>query len=321
MNSTFIEKILSGEATSAEKDQFDKWLLKSEENRELFEKTRILWDRMNGVYAHSAFDQSAAKINIRSRIQAKRQPKQLYKTRVWISAAASILLLIGLGLSALYLYNQNFKNKIIYASGETVKEIQLSDGSHIWLNSNSSLQVTGNFGKKRREVFLKGEAYFEVNRDKSKPFIIHTGETITEVLGTSFNVELDTISGNVNVIVNTGKVGFYDSDQKDYRKILLPNDHATFLTENQKISVSSNSNLNFLSWKTGILKFYDTPVSEVCKVLSKQYHKQVICKIGQPGMTLTGTFQNESLDDVLNTMKLTLDINVASIDNQILIQK
>lgn len=321
MNSNLIEKILSGEATGSEKDQFDKWLLESEENRQLYEKTKVLWDRMDGVYAHSVFDQSAAKINIRSRIQAKNQSKQLHKTRVWISAAASILLLIGLGLSALYLYNQNFKNKIIYTSGETVKEIQLTDGSHVWLNFNSSLQIAGNFGKKQRKVMLKGEAYFEVNRDESKPFKIYAGETTTEVLGTSFNVELDTVSGSVNVIVNTGKVGFYNSAQKDYRKILLPNDHATFLAENQKIAVSSNTDLNFLSWKTGILKFYDTPVSEVCKVLSKHYHKQVISKIGQPGMTLTGTFQNESLDDVLNTMKLTLDVNIASINNQIVIQK
>jgi len=321
MNSNLIEKILSGEANSYEKDQFDKWLSDSEENRELYEKTRILWNRMDGIYAHSAFDQSAAKINIRSRIQAKNQSKQRHKTRVWISAAASILLLIGLGLSALYLYNQNFGNKIIYTSGETVKEIQLSDGSHVWLNFNSSLQVAGNFGKKQRKVMLKGEAYFEVNRDESKPFKIYAGETVTEVLGTSFNIESDTISGNVNVIVNTGKVGFYDSKQKDYQKILLPNDHATYLAENQKISVSSNSDLNFLAWKTGILNFYDTPVSEVCKVLSKQYHKQVICKIKQPDMTLTGTFQNESLDDVLNAIKLTLEVDVIRTNNQIVVQK
>lgn len=321
MNQNLIEKILSGEATEAEKKQFDQWLGESEANRELFEKNKILWNRLDGVYTHSGFDLSAAKKNIRRRIQDKKQATKQRKMRVWISAAASVLLLIGLGLSALYLSNQIFADKIVYASGEQVKEIVLSDGSHVWLNTASTLQVAGNFGKRQRKVILKGEAYFEVNRDESKPFKILAGETVTEVLGTSFNVNLDTISGNVNIIVNSGKVGFYQSGQKDYQKILTPVDHATYLAKNQKISVSANSNPNFLSWKTGVLKFYDTPIGEVCSVLSKHYHQQVICADRLSGLTLTGTFQNESLDNILNAMKLTFEVDIIKTNNQIVIQK
>lgn len=321
MNHNLIEKILSGEATEAEKKQFDQWLGESESNKDLFEKNKILWNRLDGVYAHSTFDLSAAKKSIRSRIQDKKQAAKQRKMRAWISAAASVLLLIGLGLSAIYLSNQNLRNKIVYASGEQVKEIVLSDGSHVWLNTNSSLEVFGKFGGKRREVSLKGEAFFEVNRDESKPFQIHAGETITEVLGTSFNVCSDTISGDVNVIVNTGKVGFYHADHKDRRKILMPNDQATYLAKELKILLSVNSNPNFLSWKTGILKFYDTPIGEVCSALSKHYHKQVVCNPGLSGMTLTGTFENESLDSVLNVMKLTLDVNASYVNNQIVLKK
>ena len=321
MDSNLIEKILSGNANSIENEQFNAWITQSEQNRELFEKTKVLWERLDGVYTNSSFDKSAAKIKISSKIQTRKQSIPRHTTRFWISAAASILLLIGLGFSALYMYNQNSRNEIVYSSRDSVKEIQLADGSHIWLNTSSSLKVSGSFGRKQREVFLKGEAYFEVKRDESKSFKIHTGETITEVLGTSFNVELDTISGNVKIIVNTGKVGFYPSNQQKDRKILVPHDLATYLSENQSILVSSNSNLNYLSWKTGVLKFYDTPISEVCKVLSKQYHKQIISKINQPDMMLTGTFQNESLDDILNVMELTLDVNANTTNNQIIIQK
>jgi transmembrane sensor len=321
MDSNLIEKILSGNANKVEKEQFETWLTQSEQNRELYEKTKVLWERIDGVYANSIFDKSAAKIKISSKIQTRKQSIPRHTTRLWISAAASILIILGLGISTLYLYNQNSRNEIVYSSGDSVKEIQLADGSHIWLNSSSLLKVSGSFGKKQRDVFLKGEAYFEVKRDESKPFKIHAGETVTEVLGTSFNVEFDTISGDVNVIVNTGKVGFYQSDQQKRWKILLPADHASYLSVNQSISVSSNSNLNFLSWKTGVLKFYDTPISEVCKVLSKQYHKQIISKIDQPDMVLTGTFQNESLEDILDVMELTLDVNATTTNNQIIIQK
>ena len=321
MDPSFIEKILSGSANDAENEKFNVWLAQSEQNQEQFAKTKVIWERLDGVYANSSFDKSAAKIKISSKIQGRKQFISQHVTRFWISAAASILLLIGLGFSALYLYNQNIRSEIVYSSGDSVKEIQLADGSHIWLNTSSSLKVSGSFGKKQREVFLNGEAYFEVHRDQSKPFKIHAGETVTEVLGTSFNVELDTISGNVKVIVNSGKVGFYPSNQKKDSKILLPKELATYHHENQSILVSSNTNLNFLSWKTGVLKFYDTPISEVCIVLSKQYHKQIISKIDQPGMVLTGTFQNESLDDILNVMELTLDVNAVITTNQIIIQK
>ena len=321
MDSNLIEKILSGNTNEVENEQFNLWLTESDQNRELYEKTKVIWERLDGVYSNSTFDKSAAKIKISSKIQVRKQSIPRHTTRFWISAAASVLLLIGLGISSLYLYTQTIRNEIVYSSGDSVKEIQLADGSHIWLNSSSLLKVSGSFGKKQREVFLNGEAYFEVKRDESKPFKIHAGETVTEVLGTSFNVELDTILGNVKVIVNSGKVGFYQSNQKKDLKILFPDDMATYLHENQTILVSSNSNLNYLSWKTGVLKFYDTPVDEVCRVLSKQYHKQIISKIDQPDMVLTGTFQNESLDDILDVMELTLDVNAITTNNQIIIQE
>ena len=316
-----MEKILSGKANEVENKQFVAWLTQSDQNRKLYEKTKVLWERLDGVYSNSTFNKSAAKIKISSKIQARKQSIQWHTTRFWISAAASILLFIGLGISALYVYNQNIRNEIVYSSGDSIKEIQLADGSHIWLNSGSLLKVSEKFGKKQREVFLKGEAYFEVSRNESKPFKIHSGETVTEVLGTSFNVELDTISGNVNVIVNSGKVGFYQSNQKQDRNILFPADLATYLSVNQSISVASNTNLNFLSWKTGVLKFQDTPISEVCKVLSKQFHKKITNKDNQSDMVLTGTFQNESLDEILNTIKLTLDVYTTDLNNQIIIQK
>jgi len=321
MDTNLIDKILSETATNAEIEQFEDWLKQAEQNQRLYEKTKVIWERIDGVYAGSSFDQSAAKSKIRSKIQLRKRSTQSLSIRFRISVAASILLLIGLGFSVLYMYNQKSRNEIAYSSGEAVKEIQLADGSHIWLNVNSFVTVLGSFGKKQREVFLKGEAYFEVKRDESKPFKIHAGETVTEVLGTSFNVELDTVSGNVNVAVITGKVGFYQTDKKKEWKILFPNDVASYHQDNQSIVLSANSNPNFLSWKTGVLRFDDTPVDEVCRVLSRHYHKQIISKINQPDMVLTGTFHNESLDDTLKTLELSLDIKIKTHKPKIVIKK
>ena len=127
MDSNLFEKILSGNANAVEKEQFNTLLTQSGQNRELYEKTKVLWERLDGVYTNSSFDKAKAKIKIGLKIQERKQSITRHTTRFWISAAASVLLLIGLGISALYIYHQNSRNEIVYSSGDSVKEIQLVD--------------------------------------------------------------------------------------------------------------------------------------------------------------------------------------------------
>lgn len=307
MNGDLIEKILSGEATVFEIENFKQWLSESDENREYYETLKVLWDKLGEVYLTTEFDKTAAKASIRLKIAEMQRNKRKKVTISWFATAASILLLIGLGI----FYNQ-YKSQsnqiIVYSTGGVVKEIVLPDSSHIWLNVNSSLKSPVNFSKKQRKVTLKGEAYFEITRDVNRPFKITTGNTVTEVLGTTFNIMMDTLNGNVNVFVTSGKVAFYKEGQSTQKSILNPNDLGQYKELSQQIIKSTTSNKNFLSWKTGILTFSDTPLGEVCKELSRHYKKSIKVSDLIFDQSITGSFKDEKLEDILKTIEMTLNV-------------
>jgi transmembrane sensor len=313
-----IEKILSGTESALEKKSFEEWILESEQNKAYYEEFKHLWEKFDGVYNKVEFDKKAAKVRIQLKIAERRKNSQKVKTRYWVATAASILLLIGLGFF-INNYSNSANTPIVYSTGNSVREIILADSSHIWLNSNSSLLVPRVFSKKQRKVNLRGEAYFEITRDEKRPFKILTGKTITEVLGTTFNINMDTLSGDVNVIVNSGRVAFYRSNQSSGKSILNKNVKGQYLGSNNQIMIFSNTNQNFLSWKTGVLTFSDTPLEEVCKELTKLYKKNVKADSTISGVSLTGSFRNEKLEDILKTIQLTLNVEINGRENEIVI--
>jgi len=317
-NITLIEKILSGTATDLEKEYFNTWLSESEQNRAKYEELKLLFEKFDRTYCKVQFDEDAAKTRIRLKIKERQIHTRKTKTLWWYTAAASIILLIGLS----FFLNNGIgikSDSFVYSTNNNVKEIILSDGSHIWLNSNSNLQVPKVFSKKQRKVTLRGEAYFEIARDETKPFRILTGNTITEVLGTTFNINMDTLTGDVSVIVNSGRVAFCKSDQQSEKSILNPNDMGQYLESTNQIRLSSNTNKNFISWKTGVLTFLDTPLEQVCKELSKLYKKNVNVDAPISGVSLTGSFRNEKLEDILKTIELTLNVKIKASDDRITI--
>jgi transmembrane sensor len=316
MKTELIFKMLSGDASDLEKEQINRWIQESEQNKIQYEKTVILWQKIDGVYDHRAFDESVARKAIYSKIALhNRKPK---KNVHWYkyAAAATILLMIGVGFFAYLVTYRGNQYEQLYSSGNAVKEIILADGSHIWLNSNSSIALPKNFSLKNRKAILKGEAYFEIKHDEVNPFKITTGETVTEDLGTSFNIKLDTLSGDVNVLVSSGKVAFYNSDNKINKAILLPGDYASFLKKDEVIKTGHDADQNLISWKTGILKFYNTPIDKVCDELSRHFNKKIISTISAKDLKLTGTFSDDSLEAILATIELTLEVHVNKENNE-----
>jgi len=320
-NSSLIIKILNNSASFSEQELFDKWLKESEHNQAHYKKVKILWEEYGQLYENIKFDEKAAMEKIRKKVYTSKPGQRIYKMRPWYWVAASILLLLA---SALWINLKHFTSEndlLTFKTGDFVKEIALSDGSHIWLNKNSQLVAPHIFSKSRREVSLEGEAFFEVKRDATRPFRIIAGKTSTKVLGTSFNINYNKESGNVNIIVNSGKVAFYETYSLKSKEILLPGTKGSFNSEKSQIVLSSNNNPNYISWKTGILTFYDTPLDEVCHTLSKQFQKEIVADITNTELTLTANFDNETLENILEVIKITIDIEVIQTDNKIIIHK
>ncbi len=183
----------------------------------------------------------------------------------------------------------------------------LADGSLVYLNGNSEISFSKKFSVKDRKVSLKGEAFFEVQRNEEIPFSITTYKTITQVIGTSFNVYSDQ-SKQVRVFVVSGVVEFFTGKRKDLVRLEAGEQgiYNPGLTGVEKENINDR---NFLAWKTGILYFDETPIPEAFRLLQEQYSRVLVFEEKQDDLpTLTTTIDNQSLEAVLEELNLLLNI-------------
>ncbi len=121
-------------------------------------------------------------------------------------------------------------------TSDSDSEVKMEDGTVVRLKKNSSISYPKHFGKESRNVYLKGEAFFKVKRNPNAPFIVHTGDLVTEVLGTSFNVKSYDNSKAIEVSVTSGRVSVYEMTEKASDK-----KNGVILTPNQKVVFDKNS--------------------------------------------------------------------------------
>lgn len=208
---------------------------------------------------------------IRAQNSHSRKKINPYKiSNTWLKVAAVWLLI---GTTAMFLFFRHFSDKnnaerhqLITHNGQK-KYIQLFDGTKIWLSPSSTIKYADQLIANYREVWLDGEAFFEVAKDKKHPFIIHSGRMQTEVVGTSFNITSYIKENIYHVTVVTGivKVAMLsDRKQKISEVILKPKGQADF--DNKQATLSSKEIATIdpvVKKKNGILSYDGTPVPEV----------------------------------------------------------
>ena len=184
--------------------------------------------------------------------------------------------------------------------------ITLSDGTRIKLNSNSKLIIPKLFSDHERKVTLVGEAYFEVSKDASRPFVIISNDIKTVVLGTSFNVRAYPSENTIEVAVAEGQVSFekaisgqLSSDQAPI--LLSPNEMAVYSKETGQANKGSFDPMAIFAWKDGILHFKDADIYEVIERLEQWYGVTIIIKTQlNEDKDLSGSFKHKSLEVVLD---------------------
>lgn len=243
---------------------------------------------------------------VRKKIESGKKNIPINKNKkninLFIKIAAVFLLIIGLGV--VFKNYQKFgatPEIIVVKTLHEKKEIILADKSKVTLNVNSELAYPEHFAKNSRVVGLKGEAFFEIEKNKSKPFIVETGKVSTKVLGTSFTLNAKDDIVEINVV--SGKVEFFNTEKPSSKIILIKNQKADFVSGN--IIKKENTDPNFLSWKTGILTFKNTPLKMVFLTLEKHFYKKI--KIENElnlNSTLTTTFKNEVIENVFDELSI-----------------
>ncbi len=221
----------------------------------------------------------------------------------WIKVAAVVTLAL---LAGAIWYGRSLKNESSYiaqASQPAASEhqfLKLPDGSTVVLNAGSHLEYPASFdGKGRREVLLRGEGYFDIQHDASKPFIVRTGNLTTTVLGTAFNIKAYDDEKNITVTVTRGKVQV--SDQGRTLGVITPNQEITFDKsdrQSQQRSVDSNE---AIAWKSHDIFFDDITLQEAAAQLEERFHTSIRFENEKTGhCRFTATFLNgEDLDQIL----------------------
>lgn len=252
----------------------------------------------------------------------------------WCARAAVVLIIAGAGWVALH-DEADVKPQVASAdslqpafvtqlnNAETAKTVILSDGTSIIMQPHSTLEYPMTFGDDKREVFLTGQAFFEVVRDANRPFLVHAGEIVTRVLGTSFTVRNVDGEENVLVRVKTGKVSVFMASDADEQAVndrsvednapgvnksvegvvLMPNQQVVFERQHMRMTKSLIENpavLNPLDQRE--FEFVDAPIKEVFSAIEKAYGIDIVFD----EETLSTCFLNASLTDVPLYEKLKL---------------
>lgn len=222
--------------------------------------------------------------------------KPWYRKSVW-RVAASILVLLGVGFTWVQFqsFKQNYSEDRVLASQNTITnttqipmDVMLEDSTKVSLYPESQLNISLAFSKhNKREVFLTGEALFDVSKNPEKPFLVQTGDLITRVIGTSFKITSNSHDDNIEVAVLSGKVSVYNNDvQKKQEKknngvVLTPNQKVIYHLENKQFVMSVVDEPLLLSiGKTNdslptTFIYDETPIEEVLQQLEKNYGIQI----------------------------------------------
>jgi ferric-dicitrate binding protein FerR (iron transport regulator) len=248
--------------------------------------TGVQWKELQGmnngngreVNVDNAWNSLLSKIDKEGLVTAKAEGRMRIMRNTFLRVAAAALILISIGTSVTYLANSGaFSKRITLAttSDQDHMVVDLPDGSRVFMNRNSQFSYRANFGEKKRDVRLTGEAFFEISHDKSKPFIIDAGKARIKVVGTSFNVITNNIDSAVEVFVKTGRVEL--SNNSGSQSITLDPGFVGTIDSNLPAK-RVNDNINYMAWKERRLVYNGQKLEIVFRDLKRVYNMDIVAE-------------------------------------------
>ena len=328
-----IMKVLAGTISDTEKNQLEQLIQADEDLKDLYLylNAGIQFPEEALLDSEQAYATHFVKMQLNNRqIQANEKTEELVfpmtekkKLRNFYWVAASIIIII-ISLVA-YLFappaeKTKYHNTFATNKGSKSK-LELPDGTNVWLNSETKLITTSDFRGKTREVILSGEAFFDVAKDSSRPFIIHTGQINIKVLGTAFNVKSYDQDETIETSLIHGKIEVTQNDRASEKVILLPNEkliiskhHNNFKSETSslprvevnKITKFNDSLVRETAWVMNKLVFTDQSLKEIVEVLERQFGLKIKITDEEVGKyTYHGIFEQESISEILDLLSLS----------------
>lgn len=306
---------LSGEASEEELRQLEKAIALEKEYAARYNYMLQYWnihESANQVDVESSLN----KLLARMEAPVVTMPKR--KSRYLIAAASVVTLLTAVGVMFFFKENKtlNKPNNIALVEKNNSKGIKsilkLSDGTKIWLNADSKLQYPQAFNGNTREVKLNGEAFFDVAKNPAQPFIIHLSSGTVKVLGTSFNIRAYDDENKVETSVATGKVAFIpryqDPEKKQDTLFITPDRKLKYIYAAEELVIQPSSATEDKAWIEGRLIFKSMSWEDIALELERNFGKKIIFEDEEiKKYKLTGSFQDNSLDEILYYLSKTAD--------------
>lgn len=265
-----LERYLRKETSPEENQLIEQWLMANGNAEPEWQKLDR-WNKdqwLSGVFAE-----------IKATIHTNKPKVRLIRPRknLWYSIAAVAVLIISLGF---YLTWPQLGKRILPSDLTTIsvpdrqkKQITLADGSKVWLNAGSELRYPETFNGESREVYLSGEAYFDIQHEDSKPFLIHTGKVLTTVLGTAFNIKEDQNAHTIEITVTRGKVSV--ADEGKLLGILTPNRQLSINLLNRIPTEKNVDAKAVIAWQDTDILFDDITFAEAAIRLQQHFHVKI----------------------------------------------
>lgn len=291
MERNTLYRFFEGNATFEEEKQIRQWMDTSEENRATFLRERKIYDTT------LLTPPNISKTNRKGR------------TIMWYrigTIAATLLLLI---VSSFYIHTRLQENNIpeyntlIVPAGQRIHLI-LADNTDIWLNANTTFRYPSEFSKKNRTVYLDGEAFFNVSKDDTKPFLVKTSSGDIKVTGTSFNVEAYSKQGGFETSLFEGSVEIY---KDDHRLTTLKPDERSYLKDG-KLHITQITDRDKYLWKEGLIAFNNQTLEDILVSLEKYFDVRIqVSNNSLPQRTYTGKFrQSDGVDYALRVLQKSI---------------
>lgn len=319
---------LSGEATPDELQELREQIAKDPEAGERDRVLEQFWSRHDDGML-PAVEENLKKVLTSLDLSGAMNPpvRQLRPRRRWLWAAAAVVILLAAG--AIVARRKDSRDPLAslmekHNAKGTKSIIQLPDGSKIWLNADSKIRYPESFKGASREIYLNGEAFFDVVKSPDHPFVIHLANGTVKVLGTSFNVRAYDNEPVVETSVATGRIAFipkYRSTNKKQDTIVVAADHkASYAFTREELLTSATSSKEDKAWTEGKLIFRGMTMEQIAIELERNFGKKVVFVDSTP-MTyvFTGSFENNTLDEIMYYLSRTKNFSYKITNTELLI--
>lgn len=268
---------LTNQCSAEELERFFVLIKNSKDDEALLDLMSASWDQTQGIPESGLLPDFLPK----ETKQHQFPPTRRIRFGYWPVASAAAILLI---LTCLFFFRSTVWEVIspvhqleTYTANTERKQLQLADGTRVWLSPNSKLKYPEEFKAEQRVVNLDGEAFFEVAHDADHPFIIQSGKVNTRVLGTSFNISAYPQQADISVTLVTGKVSVaLQKDNSISEMTIIANQQAVINKAEEKISKSDFPNADdYLNRRLGHFDYKGTAMGEVIRDIALQYQTRI----------------------------------------------